>query len=90
MKRIAAPRFVQNARRRHQFVSVPMVFPPRLCEGLLLGEMLVEQGIRAIVIGAAALAAHRYVRHTEDIDLGVDIAVRDFGFLGMSNGTLLF
>ena len=43
-----------------------------------IAEMLVEQGIRAIVIGAAALAAHRYVRHTEVIDLGVSIAVRDF------------
>ena len=30
-----------------------------------------------MVIGAAALAAHRYVRHTEDIDLGVNVAVRE-------------
>lgn len=29
-------------------------------------------GMRAVVIGAIALAAHRYVRYTDDIDLGVD------------------
>lgn len=39
--------------------------------------LLAEQGIGAVVIGAAALAAHRYVRHTEDIDLGVNVAIRD-------------
>lgn len=33
--------------------------------------LLAEQGIGAVVIGAAALAAHRYVRHTEDIDGGL-------------------
>jgi hypothetical protein len=46
-----------------------------------IAAVLAEQGIAAIVIGAAALAAHRYVRHTEDIDLGVNIAVRDFAAL---------
>ena len=56
-----------------------MAHQPDLLEAAeRIAEMLVEQGIRAIVIGAAALAAHRYVRHTEDIDLGVNIAVRDF------------
>jgi hypothetical protein len=35
-------------------------------------SLLAEHGIPAVVIGAVALAAHRYVRHTEDIDLGVD------------------
>jgi hypothetical protein len=34
--------------------------------------LLVENGAPAVVIGAVALAAHRYVRHTEDIGLGVD------------------
>jgi len=34
--------------------------------------LLAENGVSAVVIGAVALAAHRYVRHTEDIDLGVD------------------
>lgn len=28
--------------------------------------------VDAVVIGAVALAAHRYVRHTEDLDLGVN------------------
>ena len=46
-----------------------------------IAAVLAEQGIAAIVIGAAALAAHRYVRHTEGIDLGVNIAVRDFAAL---------
>ncbi|NQW48329.1 MAG: hypothetical protein HQ464_11260 [Planctomycetes bacterium] len=32
-----------------------------------IAEVLAEQGIRAIVIGAAALAAHRYVRHTDTL-----------------------
>lgn len=43
-----------------------------------IAQVLAAQGIGAVVIGAAALAAHRYVRHTEDIDLGVNVAVRDF------------
>lgn len=42
-----------------------------------IGEVLAERGIDALVIGAAALAAHRYVRHTEDIDLGVNVAIDD-------------
>lgn len=35
-------------------------------------SLLAETGIPSVVIGAVALAAHGYVRHTEDIDLGVD------------------
>ncbi len=35
-------------------------------------SILAGQGVTAIVIGAIALAAHGYVRHTEDIDLGVE------------------
>lgn len=42
-----------------------------------VADLLEKQGIGAIVIGAAALAAHGYVRHTEDIDLGIEVAVRD-------------
>ena len=42
-----------------------------------IAEVLAARGIEALVIGAAALAAHRYVRHTEDIDLGVNIAIHD-------------
>ena len=33
-------------------------------------SLLAEHGVPAVVIGAVALAAHRYVRHNEDIDLG--------------------
>ena len=32
--------------------------------------------VDAVVIGAVALAAHRYVRQTEDLDLGVNASVR--------------
>lgn len=40
-----------------------------------VASLLVENGVPAVVIGAVAMAAHRYVRHTEDIDLGVDADV---------------
>ncbi|MBM4012871.1 MAG: hypothetical protein FJ275_11300 [Planctomycetes bacterium] len=40
-----------------------------------------DRGIDAVLIGAAALAAHRYVRHTEDIDLGVNVAIRELDVL---------
>ena len=42
-----------------------------------VASLLADRGVDAVLIGAAALAAHRYVRHTEDIDLGVSIAIRD-------------
>lgn len=44
-----------------------------------IASLLADRGIDAVVIGAAALAAHHYVRHTEDIDLGVNIAIKDLG-----------
>jgi hypothetical protein len=34
--------------------------------------LLERRGVPAVVIGAVALAAYRYIRLTEDIDLGVD------------------
>ena len=40
-----------------------------------VASLLVANGVIAVVIGGVALAAHRYVRHTEDIDLGVDADV---------------
>jgi hypothetical protein len=40
-----------------------------------VASLRADRGIDAVVIGAAALAAHRYVRHTEGIDLGVNIAI---------------
>lgn len=44
-----------------------------------VASLLAARGIDAVVIGAAALAAHHYVRHTEDIDLGVNVAIRTLG-----------
>lgn len=44
-----------------------------------IASLLADRGIDAVVIGAAALAAHHYVRHTEDIDLGVNVAIRNLG-----------
>jgi hypothetical protein len=40
-----------------------------------VAETLRSHGVEAIVIGAIALAAHRYVRYTDDIDLGVNADV---------------
>jgi len=37
-----------------------------------VAEFLDRHDVPAVVIGAVALAAYRYVRYTEDIDLGVD------------------
>ncbi|MGA0844964.1 MAG: hypothetical protein ACO3RV_00355 [Luteolibacter sp.] len=43
-----------------------------LMEAERIAALLLAEGLPAVVIGAAALAAHRYVRSTRDIDLGVD------------------
>lgn len=55
-----------------------------------VASLLAAHGVPGVVIGAVALAAYRYVRYTEDIDLGVDAdlaqmrtlekALRDEGF----------
>jgi hypothetical protein len=37
-----------------------------------VATLLAESGVPALVIGAIALAAHRYIRFTQDIDLAVD------------------
>jgi hypothetical protein len=37
-----------------------------------IAAVLQSQGVGAVVIGAVALAAHGYVRFTEDLDLGVN------------------
>ncbi len=34
--------------------------------------VLEDHGVSAVVIGAVALAAYRYVRYTEDLDLGIE------------------
>ena len=36
-----------------------------------VAAILLENGVHALVIGAIALAAHRYIRFTRDIDLAV-------------------
>ena len=56
-----------------------------------VAALLAGSQVPAVVIGAVALAAHRYVRYTEDIDLGVDAdlpkmralatTLRDEGFM---------
>lgn len=38
-------------------------------------DILQDHGVAAVTIGAVALAAHHYVRYTEDIDLGVEASV---------------
>jgi hypothetical protein len=55
-----------------------------------VADILKQHRIDAVVIGAVALAAHHYVRHTRDIDLGVNadlstlrsvlISLREGGF----------
>lgn len=37
-----------------------------------IAALLVAENTPAVVIGAVALAAHRYIRFTEDIDLGIN------------------
>lgn len=37
-----------------------------------VASLLASEDIHTLVIGAVALAAHRYIRFTEDIDLGVN------------------
>lgn len=65
--------------------------PPGLLEAAeRIGELLAGRGVEAVVIGAAARAAHRYVRHTEDLDLGVSIAIRDLAGLAGSLRTAGF
>lgn len=38
-------------------------------------DILADHQIDAVVIGAVALAAHHYVRQTEDIDLGINASI---------------
>ena len=47
--------------------------------------VLESHGVEAVVIGAVALAAHGYVRFTEDLDLGVST---DLGTLGQTAAAL--
>lgn len=43
-----------------------------LREAERIAALLLAEGLPVVVIGAIALAAHRYVRFTQDVDLGVD------------------
>lgn len=47
-----------------------------LREAERIATLLSEEGLPVLVIGAIALAAHRYVRFTQDVDLGVDADIR--------------
>lgn len=47
-----------------------------LQEAERIATLLSGEGLPVLVIGAVALAAHRYVRFTEDVDLGVNIDIR--------------
>jgi hypothetical protein len=51
---------------------VPAEFDQTLREAERIAGLLDIQGLPVVVIGAAALAAHRYLRFTRDVDLGVD------------------
>jgi hypothetical protein len=42
-----------------------------------IGAILADKGIPVIIIGAIALAAHRYVRATRDVDLGVNTTIKE-------------
>lgn len=42
-----------------------------------IGSILADEGISVIIIGAIALAAHGYIRATKDVDLGVNIRIKD-------------
>ena len=48
-----------------------------LVEADRIATILASCQVPVLVIGAVALAAHRYVRATLDIDLGVNIAIRE-------------
>lgn len=43
----------------------------------VVADVLAQRSIDAVVIGAVAMAAHHYVRHTEDLDLGVVATERE-------------
>jgi predicted nucleotidyltransferase len=44
-------------------------------------DILANHRIEAVVIGAVALAAHHYVRQTEDIDLGINASIASHRFV---------
>ncbi len=46
-----------------------------LCAAETVVGVLARHRVKAVVIGAVALAAYRYVRQTDDVDLGVNASV---------------
>jgi hypothetical protein len=54
-----------------------------LLEAERISAILSSREVPVLVIGAVALAAHGYVRATFDIDLGVNVAIRDLKILEM-------
>ena len=44
-----------------------------------IASLLRAQGVEVIVIGAAAMAAHGYVRQTEGLDFGMNLPIGDLG-----------
>ena len=62
-----------------------MVNPAALLEAAEdVATLLQGHQVEAVVIGGAALAAYHYVRHTEDIDLGVNASVQTLQILTSS------
>lgn len=51
---------------------MPADIDQNLREAERIAALLLTEGVPVVVIGAVALAAHHYVRFTQDVDLGVD------------------
>jgi hypothetical protein len=55
-----------------------------------VSAILAAEGVDALVIGAIALAAHGYVRFTDDLDLGVNTDLRTLHLVAMALRTAGF
>jgi hypothetical protein len=51
---------------------------PAIREAEAIALLLAEEGLECVVIGAVALAVHRYVRFTEDVDLVEVLESKDY------------
>jgi hypothetical protein len=52
-----------------------------LREAEVIAALLAGEGVECLVIGAVALAAHRYIRFTQDVDLGVNADLKQMRHL---------
>lgn len=52
-----------------------------LREAEVIAALLAGEGVECVVIGAVALAAHRYIRFTQDVDLGVNADLKQMRHL---------